>query len=36
MNSYIISQFNYCALVWMYDGRMLNYKMNKNVNVNKL
>ena len=29
MNTFIISQFSYCPLVWMFDDRSVNRKINK-------
>ena len=29
MNAFVISQFNYCPLTWMFHNRILNNKINK-------
>ena len=29
MNAFILSQFSYCPLLWMFDSRKLNYRINK-------
>ena len=29
MNAFILSQFSYCPLIWMFDSRKLNYRINK-------
>ena len=29
MKAFIISQFNYCPLIWMFHSRQLNNRLNK-------
>ena len=29
MNAFVVSQFSYCPLVWMFNDRLINKKINK-------
>ena len=29
MNAFILSQFSYCPLIWMFQSRKLNHRINK-------